>query len=60
MKIHPDLEEKVHSISISNFTKKVEKEKYDSDLLELCRCICCLCLLFTDIPEKCCKWLIKE
>ena len=46
-------EDKIHSISISNFTKKNEGE-YDPELLDFCRCICCCCLLFTDCPER---WL---
>lgn len=60
-KTYPYEEEvKVHSISISNFTRKIEKEEYDPELLEFCRCICCICLLFTDLPEILCKWCIKK
>lgn len=54
-----DDEETIHQISINNFTKK-DDVNFDSELLEFCRCFCCLCLIFTDLPEKCCLWIIKK
>lgn len=55
--IHP--EEKIHAITIKNFSKD-KLEETDPELLEFCRCICCFCILFTDLPIKFCKWLISR